>query len=109
MTAKLEPAARKKQILDEAIKQASRVGYQNIKRADIAEALGVSPALVSLYFSTMPQLKRQVMRAAIAGAKTKSACGFELCVIAQGLAARDRLTLNIPPILRSAALSTLDS
>lgn len=110
MTTKLAPADRKKQILDEAVRQAARVGYQNIKRADVAAALEVSPALVSLHFSTMVQLKRDVMRAAVATATGKNgtrSVPAALAILAQGLAAGDRLARKAPDAAKAAALSTL--
>lgn len=112
MTTKLAPADRKKQILDEALRQAAKVGYQHIKRADIATALEVSPALVSNYFSTMAQLKRDVMRAAIVRVSVAPAKGCApnsdvLRVVAQGLAAKDRHAMRAHSTVKEAALATL--
>ncbi len=112
MTTKLAPDVRKKQILDEAVKQAARVGYQNIKRQDIATALGVSAGLVSLHFSTMVQLKRDVMRAALATANGKDGTREvprALAIIAQGLATGDKQARRAPDIVKAAASSTLCS
>ncbi len=110
MTAKLAPADRKKQILDEALRQAAKVGYQNIKRADVAAALGVSPALVSLHFSTMPQLKRDVMRAAVVAVSDTNMNRMRwpaFRVLAQGLVAKDRHALRAPQTAKDNALATL--
>lgn len=108
MTTKLAPTARKQQILDEAVRQAARVGYQSIKRADVAAALGVSPALVSLHFSTMVQLKRDVMRAALkTTVETNAGDKRALAVVAQGLAAKDKHAMRAHSAVKAAALATL--
>lgn len=99
MSAKLPPADRKKQILDEALRQAAVLGYTNIRREALAAAIGVSPSLVNLYFTTMAALKRDVMRAAVRGQ-----C---LPVIAQGLAAKDNHARKAPLDVQKAALATL--
>jgi AcrR family transcriptional regulator len=65
MTTRMAPLDRKQLIMDAAIQLARRQGYQNVKRADIADIAGVSNALVSKYFATMPQLKRAIMRHAV--------------------------------------------
>lgn len=65
MTTRMTPIDRKQHIMDAAMKLARRQGYQNVKRADIADTAGVSNALVSKYFATMPQLKRAIMRHAV--------------------------------------------
>lgn len=110
MTTKLAPADRKKQILDEAVRQAARVGYQHIKRQELADALGISAGLVSSYFSTMPQLKRDVMRAALATASGKDGSRevpAAVRIIAQGLAAGDRLAKRAPDLVKAAARESL--
>jgi AcrR family transcriptional regulator len=110
MTTRIEPTERRAQILDEAVRQAARVGYSNIRREAIAEALGVSPALVNRYFATMPQLKRDVVRAAVATATGKDGSRNvpdALRVIAQGLAAGDRNAKKAPDTVRKAALDTV--
>lgn len=110
MTQKLDPKERRAQILAEALRQAARVGYQNIKRQDIATALGVSPALVSLHFSTMPQLKRDVMRAALATAIGKDGTRevpAALRVVGQGLAMQDKFACKAPEGVRQAAVAQL--
>lgn len=91
------------EILTEAITQAAQRGYQNIKRQEIADALGISAGLINAYYGTMPQLKRAVMRRAI----RVSACDASLRVIAQGLAARDKQAEKAPDALKRKALLTL--
>lgn len=99
MSNRLEPKQRSAQILDAAIEVAVKHGYQNIQRKTVADAAGVAESLVSKYFGTMPDLKRDVMRAAI-----RTRC---LAVIAQGLAMKDRHALKAPEELRQQALATL--
>lgn len=99
MTTKLKPAERKKQILDGAVEQAKRVGYQHVTRDAIAASVGVSAGLINLHFSTMTQLKRDIMRAAV---KRKI-----LSIIAQGLAAGDAHARKAPDDLKRLALASL--
>jgi AcrR family transcriptional regulator len=101
MTKRFDPTDRQEQILTEALRQARALGYQNIQRAAIADALGVAHSLVNRYFKTMPDLKRQVMRAAV-----RTEC---LPVIAQGIALKDRHALKAPPALRERAIASLQS
>lgn len=105
MTAKLEKAARRQQILDEAVRQAARVGYSNIKRKDITDALGVSEALVNVHFGTMTQFKRDVMRAAVVAAGRGDTPALK--VVAQGLATNDKHAKKAPEVLKKRALASL--
>jgi AcrR family transcriptional regulator len=98
MTANLSGRTRKQQILDVALDQAERVGYQNITRAGIARALQVSPALVNTYFGTVGDLKRDVMKAAIRDER--------LPIIAQGIVLKDRHAMKAPDALRARALAS---
>lgn len=95
MSKRLNPKARKAQILTAAIQVAERKGYMNIQRADVAEQAGVSPALVSHIFTTMPKLRRAVMRYAVRTENCK--------VVLQGLAVNDSQALKAPHMLRVAA------
>lgn len=99
MTSKLHPDERKAQILAAALVIAAKSGYQNVQRKALAEKCGVAESLVNRYFKTMPELKRDVMRAAV-----REKC---LAVIAQGLAMHDRQALKAPEALRKAAAASL--
>lgn len=93
-----DPADRKASILDAAIRISHSYGYQRITRANVAGAARCSEALVSSYFNTMVQLRRAVLRAAIAER--------DLVIIAQALAAKDPHVMKAPYELRqTAALS----
>ena len=72
---------RRDAILRAAVELSRKKGYMSVTRSDIAEAAGVSPALVTLYAKTIPQLRRDIMRYAVQNGVLE--------VIAQGLAARD--------------------
>lgn len=85
---RLKPALRKEAILNAAIELAEADGLQRITRDRVAAAAGVSMGLVSHYYKTVPQLRRDIMRRAI----SQDCYG----VIAQGLILRDKHALKIP-------------
>lgn len=89
----------KKLILDTAIAHAKTDGYQNIRREKIATALGVSCGLVNFHFSTMLQLRRAVMRAAIDQRIPE--------IVAQGMAAKDPHASKAPDDLKDLARASL--
>ncbi len=81
MTINKPKGDRTKEILAVALDLAERVGYQCVTRDGIAAAAGVSAGHVSGLLGTMKQIRRRLMRAAIAQNRYR--------VIAQGLAVRD--------------------
>lgn len=89
----------KDRVLAMALVIAHRDGFTAVKRNMIAAALGVSERLVTYHFPTMPQLRRDVMRAAV------RCC--ELRVIGQGLAMRDRHALKASDALKDQAIKSL--
>lgn len=95
MKQRLKPEDRKGQILAAAVKLAEGTNYTTITRDGVAGAAGVSMGLVTRYFGTMNQLRRAVMRAAVAEGNA--------VVVAQGLAQRDPQALKAAPELREAA------
>ncbi len=113
MTAKLAPAQRRKQILEMAVLQASRLGYQNIQRQELADAAGVAAGTVNLHWGTMGQLKRAVVRHAVAAVVAPykpEAFGpsvYVLRIVAQALAAGDKQAARVPEDLKRKALETL--
>lgn len=76
-----KPTHEREALMSAALHVATRDGYQNMSRTAIAEQAGCSPALISRYFGTMPQLRRSVMRAAVTRGDKR--------VLAQGLVAGD--------------------
>lgn len=93
------PILRKEQILDVAIELARKDGCHKITRDNIAHKAGVSEGLVSSYFGTMSNLKRSVMRAAIARGIPE--------IIAKGLANNDPYARKASAELKALAASTL--
>ncbi len=93
------PELRRDQILGVALEQAKTVGYHKVTRDSIAEGAGVSMGLVTRYFGTMVQLKRAVMRAAIARSVPE--------VVAQGLANGDPQARKASPELKALAANLL--
>jgi AcrR family transcriptional regulator len=97
---RLLPADRKLQILDAAIKVASLPGgYAKLTRADVAKQADCAEGLPSKYFGTMVNFKRAIMRAAIHD--------WNLSIIAQGLAAGDKVAAKAEEALKRKALDTL--
>jgi len=86
-------------LMTAALLVAERDGYQRMSRDAIAQAANCSPTLISRYFGTMPSLRRDVIRAAIARGNH--------VVLAQGLAARDTHAAKAGPLLKAAALKAL--
>ena len=99
MTSPLSPAKRKQQILDAAVDRARDHGYMSITRSEVATAAGVSTGLVNKYYSTFPQLKRAVMRAAIQREILE--------IIAQGLTAKDPQAFKAPDELKKRAVDSI--
>lgn len=96
---RLPEDVRKTQILDAAIAEAKVEGYQWITRDAIAQRAGVSTGLITRHYTTMVQLKRAVLRAAVAGEI--------LPIIAQGLADKSPHVQAIPDDLKARALDTI--
>jgi len=75
------PEQRRQQILLVAVDLAIKHGYIKLTRQQIAQQAGVTDSLVTKYFSTMPKLRRDILRYAVRNEI--------LPVIAQGLANND--------------------
>jgi AcrR family transcriptional regulator len=99
MKKRLDPDLRRVQLIDAALDEAEAVGYSHCTRLGIAQRANVSEGLVSLYFGTMPQLRRQIVRHAVARSR--------LPIIAQALAAKDPHAQKAPPEVQRAALASL--
>ena len=96
---RLAPEVRRVDILDAALILAEELGYMNMTRTQIADAAGVTPGLITYYYHTMPQLRRDVMRAAVRR-------GI-LPIIAQGLAARDPHAQKASKVMQKRAAALL--
>jgi AcrR family transcriptional regulator len=99
MVKKLNGDDRREQLLKAAVRLSARGSYLKITRAEIATDAGCTTNLVTHYFGTVIQLRRAIMRRAIAD--------NNLSVVAQGLAARDPHARKAPDELKQAALRSL--
>lgn len=98
MRTRLKPEKRKLDILAAAMLLAKDGGYNRITRDAIAGGAGVSMGLVTKYFGTMKQLRRDIMRHAIKDEV--------LPIILQGIAANDTHVKKASPELRQRALDS---
>ena len=94
------PTLRRDHILAAAVRIAEESGYAHITQADVAEAAGVSPGLVTRYF-TMTVLRTRIMSEAVR---------LEILpIVAQGLADGHPLATTAPTKLKNRAARTLTS
>lgn len=96
---RLGPDVRREQIVAAALDVAEDVGYTQMTREQIGVRAGVTGTLVAHYMGTMPNLRRAVMRAAVAQGRA--------AVVAQGLAARDPHAMKAPEDVKQAARAAL--
>lgn len=96
---RVNPALRKDHILNTAVELAVSVGYTKITRPSVAVAAGVSESTIQKHFSTMVQLRNDLVRRAV---KTKN-----LAVIAQAIAAGSPHVKKLDADLREKALETV--
>lgn len=99
MTVRMKPENRKDAILEAGLVAARKVGFLNLRQADIAQEAGCAHGLVTRYFATMTQMRRAIMRAAI---QRK-----DLALIAQGLGCGDADARKAPDDLKKKALKLL--
>lgn len=97
--ARMTPTDRKAAILEAAINVAQQKGFALFRLHHIAEAAECSNALVISHFSTMTQVKRAVMRAAI---KREI-----LSIIASGIVNAEPAAIKADPDLKRKALASL--
>lgn len=96
MNKRYKPDVRKDAIVAVALRLAAETHYTQVQRKQIADELGVTPPALTYHFGTMQQLRRAIMRAAIAKE--------DLAVIAQGLVAQDEHAKKAPETLRRRAI-----
>jgi AcrR family transcriptional regulator len=99
MTIYKKSAVRIEEIIAAGLALAAAKGYQQVSRADLAEAVGVVESNVSRHFGTMKQFRRSLMRAAVNQRN--------LAVLAQGLAMRDAVACEAPADLRAEAANSI--
>ncbi len=93
------PEASKKQIAAAAYELAKQTGISGFTKEEVATKAGVSRPLVSHYYSTMTQLKRDVMRMACREGHTQ--------LIAEGIVLKFPSALALPEEKRKEALNSL--
>jgi AcrR family transcriptional regulator len=96
---RLDRDTRRDEILAAALQLARVHGYNRITRDQIAAHAGVSMGLVTLYLGTIPNLRRDLMRAAVSKGIPE--------IIAQGLAAGDPHAVKASPELKRRATDHL--
>ena len=99
MTKRMKPEERKAEILEAALRATRKCGFASVRIQDIAIEAGCGYGTVSLYFNTMLQMRRAVMRAAI---KRE-----DLAILAQGLGIRDATARKAPQDMKEKAVKTL--
>lgn len=97
--ARLLPKDRKEQILIAAIEVAQESNYMRITRDQVANKANCAPALISNYFGTMPNFRRDLMRFAVRNEVLE--------IIAQGLVLGDAQAKKAPQELRDKALANV--
>lgn len=90
---------RGQQLLDVAVALASKGGLSKLTREAIAVKANVSPGLVSVRLGTMANLRRAIMRQAVAREDLK--------LLAEGLVMRDPVVMRAPAELRARAAAAL--
>jgi AcrR family transcriptional regulator len=90
---------RRAKIMRAAVSEASRSGYRNMTRGDIAQAAGVAHGSINHEFGTMDALRDAVMHHAVA------ACRLD--IVAQGLADGHAAARDAPAAMREAAVRAL--
>jgi AcrR family transcriptional regulator len=96
---KMKPEARKAQVVATALALAEKSHYLQVTRVQVAEALDITPQSVRHYFSTMPQMRGDMVRTAI---KTSN-----LVVIAQAVTAKDPRALKVSKEVIREAMEAL--
>lgn len=99
MTQHRRPEQRRKEILEAALTLARQIGYTNVTRHMVAEQCQCSTGAINAHYGTMKKLRHRIMRAAIERSDLK--------IIAQGLAAGDRLAQSASEKLKEAAIQEL--
>lgn len=87
-----DPAIRRQEILDAAIKIAKVYGYLYMRRNDVAEEARASTGLISHYFVSMDGLKTAVLEAALEKEIVP--------ILAQALSMGDITTQSLTPALK---------
>lgn len=101
MTTRLNPDIRYARILDAAIKLAEKSHYRHVTRGQIAADVQCSPSLITSYFGDMANLKKQVMKKAVATGNA--------VLVMQGLTCSDPIAKKAPLTLRKKAAARINA
>lgn len=95
------PKDRKEELLAAALKLAEKHGYKNVSRLAVADACGVSEALLSHHFGTMPAFRRTLMRYAVKQGNAR--------VVLQGMADGCPYASKAPDELKARAIAGMSA
>ncbi len=98
MVTRMKPEARKDEILNAALVVATKLGFANVRVADIATQAGCGYGTVSYHFNTMTQMRRAMMRAAVERKILK--------IIAEGLVMRHPEAKKAPDDIQKKAIAS---
>lgn len=93
---RMNPDVRREAILQAAMKEAEKVGFDKVRRPALAKRAGCSESLVAHYFGTVQQLQRIIMREAIRTDNNR--------IIAQGVIAKHPQCKKLPTERKYQAL-----
>lgn len=93
---RFDPVIRKTQILDVTMELSRKHGYTDVTKQMITDRIGTSATVVNRYYGTMNQLRRDIVRHAIANQ--------DLTIIGQALVAKDPYVRKVPADLRKRAI-----
>lgn len=96
---RLDTQLRKTQMLEAALSLAAVHGFNRVTREQIARVADCSTGLVSLHCGTMPDLRRDIVRAAV---RLEN-----LVVLGQAIAAGDAHARRAPEELKRRALDAM--
>ncbi|BAV81087.1 putative TetR transcriptional regulator [Vibrio phage CKB-S1] len=96
---RLAPDVRKRQIIDAGLEMVRADGYQGLTVRGLARKIGIANSSVLHHYPTLLQLRRAVMRTAIARE--------DLLVVGMGLAAGDKYALAAPAHMLNPARDAL--
>lgn len=98
---RLQPDDRRAAILEAALTLAKLHGYRALTRDMVADAAGVSPALITRYFYAFPLLQSEVVSEAVRLGLPE--------LVAEGLVSGEPAALNAPESVRLGAAMSLIS
>ena len=98
---RMQGTQRKEHILQAALTQAGRIGFQFLTRDGVAEEAGIAIGLVSHYYNPFDSLKKEVMQRAVRENRKS--------IVADGLLYNDPVALAAPTMIKEGALEWINS